>query len=611
VWNDRRLARRAARGDTDAFAAIFRRYQQDLYRYCVAILGNEQDAQDALQNTMVKALGALPGERRQIELKPWLYRVAHNESIDLRRRARPTAPLADEVPAPGVGPEQRAADRTQLRHLLADIAELPERHRSALVMRELAGLEFEEIGTALETSAGAARQVVYEARRGLQRMSDGREMTCDAVTAMVSDRDGRITRRREVRAHLRDCAECRRFADGIRGRREALAGIAPLPAVAAAAIAKGALAGIAGGGAAGGGAAGVAGGGAATGAGATAGGGAAGAAGVAGGAAAKLASTGAVLKSTAAIVAVVGVGAVAVDHGHLLHGGGSRANGDHDSATVARVPSGVTDGGAGDHAGQVDGSDAGALRRKNSEHRRDHAVATGLKQPVTQADAAAIGPSATGDAGANGNGLKAGRSVGDIAAGPIQDGAAAPHPESPHADHPPHPTHPTHPPDPAGPVANPAHPGQPDLPPPPTPTPGPADPPLPVRLGHSSHSDHQDDPARPEKSDDSSDSVKWASAEQPSTAAESAYPESSDRLKQPDRTGHPSHGWRSQGAAAAVEPGGDESGLEAETHPGRPSHPSPGAEEPSSVEYSPAPGEPAATGPTHADKEGTEEGPRR
>ena len=68
--DERRLARRAARGDRDAFTAIFRRFQQDLYRYCVAILGNPEDAQDALQNTMVKALGALPGERREIELKP-------------------------------------------------------------------------------------------------------------------------------------------------------------------------------------------------------------------------------------------------------------------------------------------------------------------------------------------------------------------------------------------------------------------------------------------------------------------------------------------------------------------------------------------------------------
>ncbi|MGH2940049.1 MAG: RNA polymerase sigma factor, partial [Solirubrobacterales bacterium] len=246
MWNDRRLVRRAARGDGDAFAAIFRRYQQDLYRYCVAILGDEQDAQDALQNTMVKALRAIPGERRQIELKPWLYRVAHNESIELRRRALPSEPLAEEVPAPIASLEETAADRRRLRDLLADIGELPERHRGALVMRELGGLDFDEIAAALDTSPGAARQVLYEARRSLQQMSDGREMECAAVTAKLSGQDGRVARRRDIRAHLRDCPECRQFAASIRRRTETLAGIAPLPAIAAAAIAKGALSGAAG-----------------------------------------------------------------------------------------------------------------------------------------------------------------------------------------------------------------------------------------------------------------------------------------------------------------------------------------------------------------------------
>src|SRR5258708_1305423 len=110
--------RRAAGGDREAFAAIFRRHQQDLYRYCRAIPGDPDDAQDALQNTMVKALQALPGERREIALKPWLYRIAHNEAIELRRRARPTEPLADVALPPTAGLEQIAAERGRLRDLL-------------------------------------------------------------------------------------------------------------------------------------------------------------------------------------------------------------------------------------------------------------------------------------------------------------------------------------------------------------------------------------------------------------------------------------------------------------------------------------------------------------
>ena len=75
--SDQRLTRLAKKGDRRAFSAIYRRYHQDLFRYCQAILGDAQEAQDALQSTMVKVLAALPGETREIELRPWLYRIAH------------------------------------------------------------------------------------------------------------------------------------------------------------------------------------------------------------------------------------------------------------------------------------------------------------------------------------------------------------------------------------------------------------------------------------------------------------------------------------------------------------------------------------------------------
>src|SRR6478672_7165062 len=131
--SDERLTRRACGGDERAFAAIFRRYHQPLYRFCMAIVGNPQDAQDALQNTMVKVLRALPGEERRIELKPWLYRIAHNESIDLRRR-RETRELDAELPSREPGLAEEAAARERLRRLFADLEELPERQRETLVM---------------------------------------------------------------------------------------------------------------------------------------------------------------------------------------------------------------------------------------------------------------------------------------------------------------------------------------------------------------------------------------------------------------------------------------------------------------------------------------------
>jgi RNA polymerase sigma factor (sigma-70 family) len=436
--------RRAARGDREAFAAIFSRHQQDLYRYCVAILGDPDDAQDALQNTMVKALRSLPGERREIALKPWLFRIAHNEAIELRRSERPTEPLADVKLPAGASLEQIAAERGRLRELLVDLAALPVRQRGALVMRELAGLDFDQIGAALETTPAAARQVLYEARRGLHEMAEGREMRCDAVTAILSDGDGRVARRRDVRAHLRDCPECRAFAAEIQSRGETLAAIAPLPALAAAALAKGALAGSAGsvvGGA-------VVGGGAA-------GGGAAGA-GLAAGVAATTGSTAALIKSAAAVVAIVAVGAVAADRTHLVHLGGSGGE-----APAAR--------GAG--AGGQDGSSSDVAAR--ASHR--------LPLRASEAGAAVGGRHGLTDAHSGG---RSGRSVidptaakggADLVGSPAKTAAVAtgeagrPLRAADHsagatgAVHPAHPTYPTHPVHPVQPI-HPPHPAKPATP---------------------------------------------------------------------------------------------------------------------------------------------------
>jgi RNA polymerase sigma factor (sigma-70 family) len=239
LLSDERLTRRAVGGDEKAFATIFRRYHQSLFRFCLAIVGNPEDAAEALQNTMIKVMRALPGEERKIELKPWLYRIAHNESIDLLRRRRETSQLDVEQVAPGYGLAEDVATRERLRRLLIDLKELPERQREVLVMRELAGLEFEEIGSALDTSGAVARQTLYEARQSLRQMEEGREMSCAAVTKALSDGDGRVTRRRDVRAHLRSCASCQAFREEIKSRQHDLAALAPLPALAAAGMLQG------------------------------------------------------------------------------------------------------------------------------------------------------------------------------------------------------------------------------------------------------------------------------------------------------------------------------------------------------------------------------------
>ncbi len=230
------LRSRAARGDTAAFTAVYERHHQALYRYCGSILRHEEDAQDALQSTMARAFAALQDEQRDFELKPWLFRIAHNEAISILRKRRSTDSELDDIPA-GLDLDVQVDEREQLRLLQMDLADLPERQRAALVLRELNGLSHAEIAVVLETSAANVKQTIYEARTALFSAREGREMPCDEVRRMLSDGDGRVLRARGVRAHLGSCAGCRAFRDDIARREKRLALLAPpLPTAGAVAL---------------------------------------------------------------------------------------------------------------------------------------------------------------------------------------------------------------------------------------------------------------------------------------------------------------------------------------------------------------------------------------
>ena len=239
---DERLAKRAVAGDRRAYGALFKRYHQPLYRYCRAILTKPEDAEDAVQATMVKALRALPGEEREIAIKPWLYRVAHNESVSILRGRRETVDL--DAVAVGASPtvETTTEMRERIRTLVSDLATLPERQRATLVMRELNDLSYDEIAAVMGMGSAAARQAVYEARTALLEMADGREMECANVRQAISGYDRRVLRGRKIRAHLRGCDGCRNFDTAIAERRATLAALAPpLAAPAALALLHGVL----------------------------------------------------------------------------------------------------------------------------------------------------------------------------------------------------------------------------------------------------------------------------------------------------------------------------------------------------------------------------------
>jgi len=441
LFSDERLARRAAAGEERAFASIFDRYHQLLYRYCLAIVGNPQDAQDALQNTMLKVLRALPGEAREIRLKPWLYRIAHNESIDLLRRRRETRELGTELAAPGPSLAEELGARERLRQLLSDLDQLPERQRGALVMRELAGLDFEGIATALGTSPAVARQTLYEARLSLHQMNEGRGMDCATVTKAFSNGDGRVTRRRDIRAHLRSCPDCRRFRAEIEGREQDFAALAPLPIAAAGGLLQGLLGGGVSGGGGGGGAAGAA---------------------AAGGAAKALGSS-AALKGAAAVLAIAAIGTGAAQRGGLidlgLPGGGDSksapAQRSSDPEATAATDAGTSPSAATVRASRPASGDPDSASAKGIEdgHGGAGAVTTN-PAPLTSGDRASAVVSPTppkSRAVAHPHGKGHEKQLPAPAHG--QQSAAA-HKEVSHgaagksssrSEHPAHPVHPTHP----------------------------------------------------------------------------------------------------------------------------------------------------------------------
>jgi RNA polymerase sigma factor (sigma-70 family) len=213
LLTDERLAALAADGDERAFATLYRRHEAVLLRYCRSITGDRDDAGDALQNAMLRALGAITRKAPKGPVRPWLFRIAHNESINVLRRRRGEVRMADPEPNfTAAGADERTVEREALREVVAEIVRLPARQRGALVLRELEGLEYREVASALDVTEVNARQLVFAARSGLVESAAGRQLSCADVRCELADGDLRARRRKRLRAHLRSCDSCRAYA---------------------------------------------------------------------------------------------------------------------------------------------------------------------------------------------------------------------------------------------------------------------------------------------------------------------------------------------------------------------------------------------------------------
>ncbi len=217
-------------GSEEAFRTMHDRYRVRLFAYARQMLGgSRQDAEDALQDVFVRAYSSLRAHDRPIVLRAWLYRVAHNRCIDQLRRPRlDPEDLIDVSRTPQSDPSDQSERREQLRRLVSDVARLPEQQRSALLMRELQGLTYEELADALQVSVAAVKSLLVRARGGLVDAAAARDATCDSVRgelALACDRGLRASGL--ARRHMRDCADCADYREELRGVRRRIAALTP------------------------------------------------------------------------------------------------------------------------------------------------------------------------------------------------------------------------------------------------------------------------------------------------------------------------------------------------------------------------------------------------
>jgi RNA polymerase sigma-70 factor (ECF subfamily) len=168
---DEQLVDLVRAGDDRAFAAVHDRYQPRLVAYARQLLGGaHHDAEEVVQDAFVRALAALRADDRDMALKAWLYTIVRNRALDVLRRPVRTTDLEPHAPVLTDGsadPHERVTRAEDLGALVAGLKRLPERQRTALVLRELGGASHETIARRLHVSTGGSKALVSRARAGL------------------------------------------------------------------------------------------------------------------------------------------------------------------------------------------------------------------------------------------------------------------------------------------------------------------------------------------------------------------------------------------------------------------------------------------------------------
>jgi RNA polymerase sigma factor (sigma-70 family) len=218
-------------GNPGAFETIVDRYQGRLLGFCRQMLKSTEDAEDVLQEVFVNAYRAMLADEREINLRPWLYRIARNRCLNhLRKPTADAQESMDMVPAvEASSTAEKVHNREEFRQLLTDVGKLPETQRSALLLRELDALSYEEIAEAMDTSVPSVKSLLVRARISLAEASQARQLTCGEVRLELAEASEGLRKvSGPVRRHVRECDECADFRSQVRSNDKVLAALFPV-----------------------------------------------------------------------------------------------------------------------------------------------------------------------------------------------------------------------------------------------------------------------------------------------------------------------------------------------------------------------------------------------
>jgi RNA polymerase sigma factor (sigma-70 family) len=231
LQGDERLVALVRRGHHGAFEALVQRYQPRLLAFCRHMLSSQEDAEDVLQEVFAAAFNAICADDRPINARPWLYRIARNRCLNHLRR--PQAAGQDSMDIferdAGTTTADTVHKREEFRHIVADVQELPETQRTALLLREIDALSYDQISEAMDTTVPSVKSLLVRARVSLAEAAEARLLTCDEVRLELGQvAEGIAKTSPPVRRHLRYCERCRTFRGQLRRTTRALAAFYPI-----------------------------------------------------------------------------------------------------------------------------------------------------------------------------------------------------------------------------------------------------------------------------------------------------------------------------------------------------------------------------------------------